>query len=254
MSSGPSGAFRIPVAPLLERTALVVCVGLMTALAWLALVIADSQTHTLGHIHNLGDAVAYPWVFVVGWTVMCVAMMLPTSLPILVTFHSIAAGRRDRWLLDTLVVAGYLAVWTLFGGAVYFAATGMQALALDSSPAAQRFGVPALLVVAGLFQFSSLKYRCLDKCRSPLSFVLSHWQGRQHHWQALRLGMSNGLFCVGCCWALMLLMFAFGMHYLAGMLLLGVVMAVEKNMPWGRKIGKPLGGILLVLALVTFFL
>jgi predicted metal-binding membrane protein len=151
------------------------------------------------------------------------------------------------------VVTGYLAVWSLFGGAVYFAGAAVQALALDSLPAAQRFGVPALLALAGLFQFSSLKYRCLDKCRSPLSFVLGHWQGRRHQWQALRLGISNGIFCVGCCWALMLLMFAFGMHYLAGMLLLAVVMAMEKNMPWGRKAGKPLGGILLLLAAFTVF-
>jgi predicted metal-binding membrane protein len=204
-------------------------------------------------MHDLSAAQAYPSLFIISWTLMSIAMMLPTSLPIVVTFHTIAAERRDCWLLDTLVVTGYIAAWAAFGGAAYFASAGMQSLALDSIPAVRRFEIPALLAVAGLFQFSSLKYRCLDRCRSPLSFVLSHWQGRRHRRQALWLGISNGMFCVGCCWALMLVMFAFGTHFLAGMLLLGGAMAIEKNMPWGRKAGKPLGGILLLAAIFMVF-
>jgi predicted metal-binding membrane protein len=101
------------------------------------------------------------------------------------------------------------------------------------------------LLLAGAFQFSKLKYRCLDKCRAPFSFVIEHWRGGDTRWQALRLGAHHGVFCVGCCWALMFLMFAVGTGSIGWMLALGAIMAVEKNMPWGRKLSAPLGIVLL---------
>src|SRR5262249_13928240 len=112
----------------------------------------------------------------------------------------------------------------------------------------------ALLFLAGLFQFTPLKYRCLDKCRSPLSFVISRWQGRQEQWQAFRLGLDHGIFCVGCCWALMLLMFITSVGSLLWMLVLAVLMGVEKNAPWGRRLSMPLGIALLgcAVALLVF--
>jgi predicted metal-binding membrane protein len=100
---------------------------------------------------------------------------------------------------------------------------------------------PALLLVAGAFQFSAMKYRCLDKCRSPLSFVTSRWRGSRERWHSFTLGVEHGAFCVGCCWALMLLMFVTGTASLLWMVALGGVMAVEKNAPWGRRLSTPLG-------------
>ena len=97
------------------------------------------------------------------------------------------------------------------------------------------------LILAGAFQFTALKYRCLEKCRAPLSFITSHWRGGREALQAFRLGVDHGLFCVGCCWALMLLMFAVGTGNVGWMLALGAVMALEKNMPWGRRLSAPLG-------------
>ena len=94
---------------------------------------------------------------------------------------------------------------------------------------------------AGIYQFTPLKYHCLDKCRSPFSFISAHWSGGNESAQSLRLGLDHGLFCVGCCWTLMLLMFGVGAGNLGWMLLLGGVMAVEKNMPWGRRLSSPLG-------------
>ena len=105
-----------------------------------------------------------------------------------------------------------------------------------------------MLAGAGLFQFSRLKYRCLDKCRTPLGFIAEHWRGRAPRRKALRLGLDHGAFCVGCCWALMLLMFVVGTGSLGWMLVLGAVMALEKNMPWGGRLSRPLGGVLLVAA------
>jgi predicted metal-binding membrane protein len=102
-----------------------------------------------------------------------------------------------------------------------------------------------ILVLAGLYQFTPLKYACLDKCRSPLSFITEHWRGNHERTQAFRLGMRHGLFCIGCCWSLMLLMFAVGVGNLGWMLILGALMAIEKNLPWGRRISAPLGVVLL---------
>jgi predicted metal-binding membrane protein len=103
-----------------------------------------------------------------------------------------------------------------------------------------------VLAIAGLFQFSSFKYHCLDKCRTPFSFIAEHWHGAAPRFGALRLGIDHGIFCVGCCWAIMLLMFVVGTGSVGWMLMLGAVMAVEKNVRWGRKLIAPLGlGLLL---------
>jgi predicted metal-binding membrane protein len=99
----------------------------------------------------------------------------------------------------------------------------------------------ATLILAGGFQFSRLKYRCLEKCRAPLSFVTEYWRGRAERRNAFWLGIHHGVFCVGCCWALMLLMFGVGVGNVAWMLGLGALMAAEKNLPWGRKLTAPLG-------------
>ena len=109
------------------------------------------------------------------------------------------------------------------------------------------------IAVAGAFQFSSLKYRCLEKCRTPLSFVIERWRGQAQGRQAFVLGAHHGLFCVGCCWALMLLMFAVGTGSLGWMLLLAAVMAIEKNVRWGRRLSAPLGVALLAWAFVLVF-
>jgi predicted metal-binding membrane protein len=247
------GMFRIAVPSALERTALIVSVALLAAGAWLALWLGeDSASAFLNHSQHLAHmgkpSALFVLIFIAGWTVMTVAMMLPTSLPILTTFQALARERADRTLLLALVIVGYLLTWALFGAATYFAYLLLHRL-MNLSTWFQTHawtGTPALLLLAGAFQFSSLKYRCLDKCRSPLSFVLGHWQGRQQRWQAFRLGVDHGLFCVGCCWALMLLMFVVGVgSSLAWMFVLAVVMGVEKNVSWGRRMSAPVGIVLI---------
>ncbi len=106
----------------------------------------------------------------------------------------------------------------------------------------------ALVGAAGLFQFSSLKYRCLDKCRTPFGFVAERWRGVAPSREALRIGLDHGAFCVGCCWALMLLMFVVGSGSLGWMLALAAVMAAEKNLPGGRRLSAPLGAALVAWA------
>jgi predicted metal-binding membrane protein len=200
-----------------------------------------------------GEVIVPALIHATGWVMMITAMMLPTTLPLLEQFRRLTAGRADHRVLVALVIAGYLGVWMAFG----LVAHGLDLVVLDLFERMPRLALngwvlgAAVIGTAGLFQFSSLKYRCLDKCRTPLSFVIQHWRGRAPRRNALLLGIHHGAFCVGCCWALMLLMFVVGTGSIGWMLALGAIMAIEKNMPWGRRLSAPLGFALLTWAAVT---
>ena len=200
-----------------------------------------------------GEAVVPALIHATGWVMMITAMMLPTTLPLLEQFRRLTASRPDHLQLMALVVAGYLGVWAAFG----LVAHGLDLAVLELFQRTPRLALNGWLVgsavigAAGLFQFSSLKYRCLDKCRTPLSFVIQHWRGRAPRRRAFLLGVHHGAFCVGCCWALMMLMFVVGTGSIGWMLALGAIMAIEKNMPWGRHLSAPLGAALLTWAAVT---
>ncbi|MBI4622329.1 MAG: DUF2182 domain-containing protein [Verrucomicrobia bacterium] len=252
-------AFRIAVPAPVERLALAGAVGFLAATAWAVLWSADASIHGILHFHARTEIVA-PFrlstilMFVAAWTGMSVAMMLPTCLPVLATLHTFASERADRSLLIALAALGYLAAWAATGALVGPISLGAQSAVAfpDEMRLLDRAAAPALLLLAGLFQFSALKYRCLEKCRSPLAVVLSYWQGRRQRWQAFRLGWASGVFCVGCCWALMLLMLLNSVGHLAWMLVLGLVMAVEKSVRWGRRLSAPVGVVLMVCAGVVF--
>ena len=142
---------------------------------------------------------------------------------------------------------GYLSSWILFGMLVYLGDSALHAAVARSDWLAERSWTfsAAALFLAGFYQFTPLKYHCLDKCRSPFSFITDHWRGRGERAQAFLLGIHHGRFCLGCCWTLMLLMFAVGVGSFGWMLALGVVMAAEKNLVWGRRLSAPLGGLLI---------
>lgn len=253
--------YRGSAPPAVERAILFGSIIVLASAAWVALWFADDFANGALHVHHLGHhagvSASILVLFTGGWAVMIVAMMLPTTLPIISIFHKIAHTREDRLFLVGLVVIGYIIIWASFGVIVYLVYLPLQ-LVVNSIPFFKNntwVGVPALLIFAGLFQFTSLKYRCLDKCRSPFSFVIEHWQGRQHKWQAFRLGIDNGVFCVGCCWALMLLMFIVGFGSVGWMFVLALIMAIEKNVSWGRRISTPLGIVLVswgIILLVNF--
>ncbi len=187
-------------------------------------------------------------LYVVGWTLMLVAMMLPTSLPLVQMFRRMTRTRRDHGQLVMLLLVGYIGVWLVCGVVLHAFDLGLHELVEDVlwlETNAWVFGAGVLLL-AGAFQFSSLKYRCLDKCRAPLSFLNQHWRGRAPARHSFLLGAHHGLFCVGCCWALMFVMFAVGTGSVGWMLALGAVMAIEKNLPWGRRLSAPLGAALIL--------
>jgi predicted metal-binding membrane protein len=178
-----------------------------------------------------------------GWVLMLTAMMLPTALPVLAVLQRMTARRPDGARLVALAAAGYLAAWTGFGLVAHAADLGVAAGAARSGwLAAHGWVVGALvLAAAGVFQFSRAKRWCLERCRSPLGQVMAHWRGRRPGREAWGLGLAHGAFCVGCCWALMLVVFALGAGNLGLMLAFGLVMAAEKNFPWGRRLSAPVG-------------
>lgn len=241
-------------APLLpHRPTFALSLGGLVAFAWLALWLWERSPYgrylnhaelgALVHAPDADTVLVQSALYVGGWLLMIVAMMLPTTLPLLEAFRRMTARRTDRHRLVALVVAGYLSAWLAFGVAVHAFDFGLheafeRVAWLQANPWV--FGAGPLLV-AGLFQFSELKHRCLERCRAPVGFVIQHWRGGNASLQSLALGAHHGLFCIGCCWALMLLMFAVGTGSLGWMLALGAVMAIEKNFAWGRRISAPLG-------------
>jgi predicted metal-binding membrane protein len=247
-----------------RRNAWLPAVGGLIALAWLTLAIWAQSPYgryldhgewlQKGIAANLcrtlpAGAVLLPaLLYVGGWLLMTVAMMLPTTLPLLALFARLTEGTTSRPWLMACLVAGYLTVWSAFGVVAHGADMALHALAANTVFLAFNGWAigAALLALAGAFQFSDLKYRCLDKCRTPFSFINQHWHGAAVWRQSFRLGVHHGAFCVGCCWAIMLLMFVVGTGSVGWMLFIGAVMAVEKNAPWGRRVSAPLGIVLLM--------
>jgi predicted metal-binding membrane protein len=230
--------------------------GLLVALAasaWLALAVwgASPYGRYLHHEGGVGPLPLEATLFAAGWVLMIVAMMLPSSVPLVVTFGMLVRRRRRPGLLVVLLLLGYLTVWGAFGLAAWMLDRGIHAAvaALPWLAAHPQLIMGATLLGAGLWQFSPLRDRCLDECRSPLGFVMNRWRGVSERREAVAMGIAHGAFCVGCCWSLMLVMFGVGLANVAAMLALGALTAVEKNLPSGRRLTHPLG-VILVLAAV----
>jgi predicted metal-binding membrane protein len=242
----------------------------LIALAWACIVLWDASPYGRYLEHGNWISVGLPaaicaivpagdWIvpgtlYASGWVVMTAAMMLPSILPLARLFDRMIATRAERSTLHLLLIVGYLLAWAGFGIAAHLLDYGVHALLARWTWLSMRAWLLGSLVLAaaGAFQFSSTKYHCLDRCRTPLGFLMRYWTGSQPRREALQLGIAHGAFCVGCCWALMLLMFVVGTGSLAWMLLLGLIMALEKNHRWGRQIARPLGlGLLLSAATVA---
>jgi predicted metal-binding membrane protein len=251
-----------------RRDAWLPVIGGLVALAWLTLAVWNQSPY--GRYLDHGEwlqsgivaqicrtlpagSVFLPALFyVTGWVLMTVAMMLPTTVPLLAIFARMTAGRADRSLLLLLVIVGYLSIWIVFGLVAHAADMGLHAIVAGNAFLSFNGWVIGVIVltIAGIFQFSRFKYRCLDKCRTPFSFINEHWRGHAERRQSFQLGVHHGLFCVGCCWAIMLLMFLVGMGSVGWMLGIGAVMAIEKNVAWGRRLSAPLGVALLLVSAV----
>jgi predicted metal-binding membrane protein len=189
-------------------------------------------------------------VLVLMWFLMAMAMMLPSAAPMISTYCEIADTARIKGapvVHPLVLVAGYLGIW--LAASVAFAALTLTVHAFAPpgqmlDPAAGIAGSLALLI-AGLYQFSGLKGACLKKCRNPFSILFANWSARPA--RIFRLGMEQGIWCLGCCWALMLVMFAVGVMNIFWMALIGLFTLIEKQTASGLPT-RLAGAILLVWA------
>ena len=191
-----------------------------------------------GHVH--GRAV-FPVAFIM-WTIMMIAMMLPSALPFVMAFGGEHRRRRERnlpYVPAGVFLAGYFALWTVFSAlAAALQQVWHREAALSARIPATLFG-GAILVAAGGYEWTPFKQACLRHCRSPLGFLLSDW--REGFWGAFRMGVDHGFFCLGCCWLLMLLPFAGGLMNLGWMAAITGLILVEKAAPGGPWFGRVAG-------------
>jgi predicted metal-binding membrane protein len=180
--------------------------------------------------------------------VMMAAMMLPSALPMIALYGAVqrkASGDGTRGVHVAVFTMTYLAVWGATGVPVYLASVWLGAVAVKLLA----YGVALVLIAAGAYQLSPLKQVCLRACRSPLGFLLGRWRpGRAG---SLALGVSHAFYCVGCCWALMVVLVAAGAMGLAWVLLIAALVAAEKLLPHGEWIARLAGGALVLLGLAV---
>ena len=181
------------------------------------------------------------------WTVMMAAMMLPSATPMILLHRLGANGRVRTQLWSAAFVAGYLVVWASVGIVVWGAAIAASAIVM---PEERALGVAAILLIAGVYQFTPLKSTCLRACRTPADFLLTHWH-RGLSGQ-VRLGVEHGLYCLGCCWALMALFVGAGAMSLMWAVGIALVVLVEKVRPEGIAFGRIAGALLIVAAVIVF--
>lgn len=227
---------------------------ILAALSWALLIwqsnIMDKQAMGL----TMGMSAFF---FMVIWIAMMVAMMFPTAAPMILMFASIAAGKRQRqqaFVPTWVFVSAYLLVWSLSGVLAYALAVGIETLAghfMWLMDHAARLG-GGVLLIAGLYQLSPLKYMCLSKCRTPFQLLLTSWH--DGYSGAFRMGLEHGAYCLGCCWLLFALLFPLGIMNIAMMALITALIFAEKVLPPGWQIGLLAGvGLIIYGALVLFW-
>jgi predicted metal-binding membrane protein len=188
------------------------------------------------------------------WTVMMTAMMLPSASPAILMYAAMVRKNAERGVALAAVwlfVAGYLLAWAGFSvlAALLQAALEQTGLLMPMMPSASPWLSGALLLAAGAYQLTPLKSLCLSKCREPVQFFITHWHPGAVG--ALRMGAAHGAYCVGCCWLLMLLLFALGVMNLAWVALIAAFVLAEKLLPAGRFSSRFAGVALIVAGLAV---
>jgi len=223
-----------------DRWVVAASLSLVIALAWLYLWYDAAMMSQIGPVDGLAPEAtnalhpaALAMTFAM-WSIMMVGMMLPSAAPTLLLYGALVRknGERDTVLPAVWIfTGGYLAAWTAFS----FAATVLQvaleqAALLTPMMETRSNGLSAaILIAAGVYQWLPLKQACLRHCRSPLQFLVAHWRGGKRG--AFRMGAEHGVYCVGCCWALMLVLFVAGVMNLLWVALIAAFVLVEKLLP-----------------------
>jgi predicted metal-binding membrane protein len=235
-----------------RRTAVVLLALVVASWAWIVAMARDMygpMTGASAWMMRAGWDAPQLFLLFAMWVVMMTAMMLPSAAP-LVLLYGTAAQRSHRAAAALQVyalTAGYLAAWAAFSLAATVLQRALMARLLVSPmmEMTSTRAAGALLVIAGLYQWTPMKHSCLRNCQSPLGFLMTRW--RNGTAGAFRMGVEHGVYCVGCCWALMLLLFAGGIMNLTVIVAVAVFVALEKLMPvgvwWVRTSGALFTGI-----------
>ncbi len=248
-----------------DRTIIASALALLTALAWLALLqgagtgMSPAAMTTwqfppprLTPAPGVWDA-GYWLIMLMMWWVMMVAMMIPSAAPMILLYARVARHGEPRGPVEgslartSVFAGGYLCCWLAFSMLAVGLQFGLERAGLIDGMmmwSTTRSLTAALLIAAGLYQLSPLKTACLSHCRSPAAFLARHHRPGARG--AFRLGLLHGAYCVGCCWVLMLLLFAAGVMNLVWIAGLAVLILIEKLAPFGAALRRPLGALLLL--------
>jgi predicted metal-binding membrane protein len=244
-----------PALPLGERILLYSELAILSGLAWLYLARMPMTPEALGGLGArmlsvLPASAADIWLTFMMWAVMMVAMMLPSTSPMVMAYARIASARGDHPTRRLWFFAfGYLVIWTLFSVVATAIQLALIHWSLISNALATTPLVSAMILgIAGIYQLTPLKDLCLGRCRSPIGFFVTHW--RDGAAGAFHMGLAHGAFCVGCCWMLMALLFVAGVMNLAWVAAITVFVLLEKATLWGRAIANISGVALIASALV----
>jgi predicted metal-binding membrane protein len=251
----------ISVEAVLKRDRAIILGGLVgiSALAWVYMLYLAWNMQRMDMAMEMTMPRMQAWgavdliLLFVMWSVMMVAMMIPSATPMILLFASINRRRQaqQRPFVPTVVfLGGYVLVWTGFSALATLTQWGLHAAALLSPMMVSTSPVLGglLLIAAGIFQWTPLKSACLTHCRSPLSFLMTDW--REGTRGALIMGLKHGSYCTGCCWFLMALLFVAGVMNLLWVATIAAFVLVEKVVPRGDVVGRVAGGVLVVAGLM----
>ncbi|MFL6139399.1 MAG: DUF2182 domain-containing protein [Frankiaceae bacterium] len=232
-------------------TVVVAIVAAGALVAWGLSPAAHYLRHSPDAGHPPGPALVA--AFTLAWLLMSAATMLPTATPLVAAVRRVSAARPRRGALTAATIAGFLSVWTLSG--LVLATLDLGLHEASERPAVEPHVwliLPATLALAGTYQLSALAARCLRACRSSFGFLARHWTGgRDVARQALTIGADYGRSCLGCCAPLMVVMFALGMGNPVWMVLATALSWLQKRLPRGTALSRPIGYALLAWAAVV---
>jgi predicted metal-binding membrane protein len=257
----PPGAAGLGYVFARPKLVAVLCVVVLAVLGWvyLALLLAGMGGSFGGYAAGMVQALCRPlpdgtWtagsIAIVAsmWGAMTLAMMLPSAAPMIMTYAGIAdtaAHKGERIVSPFVLAAGYTAVWLGFAIVATLVQIAIMSTALLDAGMASASGLfsGAIFIGAGIYQFSALKHACLKRCQHPFPFFFANWVTTSRG--VFRLGVKQGLYCLGCCWAMMLVMFAVGVMNVVWMAGLGIVMTIEK-IGSGRRFSHAVGVVLIL--------
>lgn len=193
-------------------------------------------------------------LFLVTWIVMMAAMMLPSVVPFTIGITRLLRAHGTSRAAPIILTLGYFVVWALTGAGALLVLRGFSVLAMNTAPVAARVGA-AVLLAAGAYQLTPLKRVCLRHCRSPMLLLMRHGQAAlRGRFGAFRAGLGHGGYCLGCCWALMVILLAAGAMSLTWMAIIAAVIALEKLPRHGELVSRVLGVVLVATGLILLVL